>query len=195
MLTFLIEVLKLRFSSPIEQKLFTDCFKLILFTVERIKEKKKPTIRWHCDIETWSRRYGNQLENLRETVAFTEQILKRERPIEGDFLISLLHIKELIMIVIIRKALFPKFTYITALLRVFESDEFLLLSNPHNLVVEQVFSVLFNHHCSGDQSEKSHLLNYAQRSVTETTLQLVHFASRCNYNYGKFERLYVIYSH
>lgn len=41
MLTFLIEVLKLRFSSPIEQKLFSDCFKLILFTVERIKEKKK----------------------------------------------------------------------------------------------------------------------------------------------------------
>lgn len=99
------------------------------------------------------------------------------------------------MIVIIRKALFPKFTYITALLRVFESDGFLLLSNPYNLVVEQVFSVLFNRHCSGDQSEKSHLLNYAQRSVTETTLQLVHFASRCNYNYGKFERLYVIYSH
>ena len=77
----------------------------------------------------------------------------------------------------------------------FESDEFLLLSNPQNFVVEQVFSVLFNRDCSGDQSEKSHLLNYAQRSVTETTLQLVHFASRCNYNYGKFERLYVIYSH
>ena len=43
------------------------------------------------------------------------------------------------MIVIIRKALFPKFTYITALLRVFESDEYLLLSNLITWLLSRCF--------------------------------------------------------